>query len=203
MLGSRLRLVEALQRAEDAESEAAILAALLARAEALEEGAASGQEDALRALEALADEAVPLLPKPKAAGKRKGEAPSVPFKRFTSADGIPILVGRNSKANDELTLRVAEDAPALRADLEMLADIDLAFARGRLSQEMQGSEPSVAPDGVFHLPQLRHPLLDDGRGRDERWRRHGRGGGGKGGRADQGRGRRREQADGRDAGWTP
>ena len=59
-----------------------------------------------------------------------------------------------------LGVRLAEDVPALRADLEMLASLDLAFARGRLSQEMDASEPQVEADGVFHLPQLRHPLLD-------------------------------------------
>lgn len=59
----------------------------------------------------------------------------------------------------ELTARVAEEAPVLGVDLEMLAHIDLAFARGRLSQQMQGVEPRVERDGVFHLTQLRHPLL--------------------------------------------
>jgi DNA mismatch repair protein MutS2 len=60
----------------------------------------------------------------------------------------------------ELSAQVAEQAPALRADLTTLATIDLAFARGRLSQEMQASEPAVEADGVFDLAQLRHPLLD-------------------------------------------
>lgn len=60
----------------------------------------------------------------------------------------------------ELSARVAEEAPVLRADLEALGRIDLAFARGRLSQQMQASEPAVGKDGVFHLDQLRHPLLD-------------------------------------------
>jgi len=60
----------------------------------------------------------------------------------------------------ELTARVATEAPTLQADLEMLGQIDLAFARGRLSQQMQAIEPEVAPDGVFRLIQLRHPLLD-------------------------------------------
>ncbi len=60
----------------------------------------------------------------------------------------------------ELSVQVSEAADVLRVDLEMLGLIDLAFARGRLSQEMRGSEPVVAEDGVFELPQLRHPLLD-------------------------------------------
>ena len=60
----------------------------------------------------------------------------------------------------DLTARVAEEAPTLRADIELLARIDLAFARGHLSQQMQAVEPRVERDGVFRLAQLRHPLLD-------------------------------------------
>jgi DNA mismatch repair protein MutS2 len=60
----------------------------------------------------------------------------------------------------ELSLRVAEDAPLLAADLGMLAHLDIAFARGRLSQGMRATEPHVEADGIFHLTQLRHPLLD-------------------------------------------
>jgi DNA mismatch repair protein MutS2 len=63
----------------------------------------------------------------------------------------------------ELTRRVAEHAPALDADLALLAHVDLAFARGRLSQQMRAVEPRVERDGVFDLPQLRHPLLDPDR----------------------------------------
>ncbi len=59
-----------------------------------------------------------------------------------------------------LTRSVALQASVVRGDLDMLAAIDLAFARGRLSQQMQATEPQVDTDGVFHLPQLRHPLLD-------------------------------------------
>jgi predicted ribosome quality control (RQC) complex YloA/Tae2 family protein len=98
---------EALQRAEESEAEAAGLAALAERAEKLEPGALAGEPDALRDLDALEDEAAPRLPTPQAKGKRQGEAKALPFKRFTSLDGLPILVGRSSKANDELSLRIA------------------------------------------------------------------------------------------------
>jgi DNA mismatch repair protein MutS2 len=60
----------------------------------------------------------------------------------------------------ELTLAVAQETPSLEPDLEMIANIDLAFARGRLSQDMRASAPVIAEDGIFRLPQLRHPLLD-------------------------------------------
>jgi DNA mismatch repair protein MutS2 len=58
-----------------------------------------------------------------------------------------------------LTSQVAEEAPSLLTDLEILSCLDLAFARGRLSQQMRAVEPHVERDGVFHLAQLRHPLL--------------------------------------------
>ncbi len=45
------------------------------------------------------------LPKPSAKAK-KGQKKSEPL-RFTSADGYEILVGRNNKQNDELTIRMA------------------------------------------------------------------------------------------------
>ena len=45
------------------------------------------------------------LPKPSAKAK-KGQKKSEPL-RFVSADGYEILVGRNNKQNDELTIRMA------------------------------------------------------------------------------------------------
>jgi DNA mismatch repair protein MutS2 len=58
-----------------------------------------------------------------------------------------------------LSDQVGAALESLRVSLEMLASIDLAFARGRLSREMNAVEPAVERDGVFDLPQLRHPLL--------------------------------------------
>lgn len=59
----------------------------------------------------------------------------------------------------ELSARAAEALPSLEANLGTLAQIDLAFARGALSLEMQGVAPEVRREGVFRLPELRHPLL--------------------------------------------
>lgn len=58
-----------------------------------------------------------------------------------------------------LSARAAEALPAIEANLSVLEQIDLAFARGQLSHEMQASEPEVGNAGAFRLPQLRHPLL--------------------------------------------
>ena len=58
-------------------------------------------------------DALGLLPKPKAekskanTSKKKKDGEAVPFRRFTSAEGYPIFVGRNNNQNDELTMRYA------------------------------------------------------------------------------------------------
>lgn len=59
----------------------------------------------------------------------------------------------------ELSARAAAALPAIEANLTALEHLDLAFARGQLSREMQASEPEVGEAGSFRLPQLRHPLL--------------------------------------------
>jgi len=59
----------------------------------------------------------------------------------------------------DLSARIAAALPALERGLLALTEIDLAFARGRLSYEMAAVEPRVARDGLFELAQLRHPLL--------------------------------------------
>ena len=59
----------------------------------------------------------------------------------------------------DLTARVASHADALEADLETLADLDLAFGRGALAEQMQASAPEVRGEGVIALLQLRHPAI--------------------------------------------
>ena len=59
----------------------------------------------------------------------------------------------------ELSGRAAVARPQIEASLDALAEIDLACARGHLSRQTAGVEPLVRPDGVWWLPQLRHPLL--------------------------------------------
>lgn len=54
---------------------------------------------------------------------------------------------------------VGRESPALSLSLAALEEIDLAFARGALSEQWRGVEPEVRDEGVFVLPQLRHPLL--------------------------------------------
>jgi len=59
----------------------------------------------------------------------------------------------------ELSAGVQRETPGLRASLAVLAEIDLAFARGALSREWDAVAPQLREAGVLVLPQLRHPLL--------------------------------------------
>src|SRR5262249_10306358 len=71
----------------------------LARAEALLSRASSAQDAGqLAAVEAEA-------PAP-AAGRKSPREPRLPYRRFSSQSGAPILVGRSARDNDALTLRV-------------------------------------------------------------------------------------------------
>ncbi|MCA9546381.1 MAG: Smr/MutS family protein, partial [Myxococcales bacterium] len=55
---------------------------------------------------------------------------------------------------------VGEHAPAIRASQKALAVIDLAFAGGHLSLELEASPPVLVDAGEpFHLRAARHPLL--------------------------------------------
>jgi DNA mismatch repair protein MutS2 len=58
-----------------------------------------------------------------------------------------------------LSDRAAAVAPALDADLDVLAELDLACARARLAEEMEAHAPTLDDDACFDLKQLRHPLL--------------------------------------------
>ena len=59
----------------------------------------------------------------------------------------------------ELAGRVAADSSAIRATGATLEALDVASARGRLSQKLAGCAPELDDDGRFELVQLRHPLL--------------------------------------------
>lgn len=47
----------------------------------------------------------------------------------------------------------------IASNLQLLAQIDLAFARARLAQEQNAVAPILDREGRFDLPLLRHPLL--------------------------------------------
>jgi len=59
----------------------------------------------------------------------------------------------------DLSSQLAAAADEIRTGLAVLARLDLAFARGRLSQTMDAHSPRVEEGAVFQLPGLRHPLI--------------------------------------------
>ena len=59
----------------------------------------------------------------------------------------------------ELSSAVADEAVGIRISLDCLARIDLAFARGHLSSNMNAVLPEIGTEGIFELPGLRHPLI--------------------------------------------
>jgi len=76
------------------------VAAELARAEALLSGAEAAKDAGqLAAVEAEAPPPVP--------GRKSPLSPRLPYRKFSSQSGAPILVGRSARDNDALTLRVA------------------------------------------------------------------------------------------------
>ncbi|MEE2665679.1 MAG: Smr/MutS family protein [Myxococcota bacterium] len=58
-----------------------------------------------------------------------------------------------------LTHELALVLPSVRASLAVLIRIDLAFARGHLSQAMDATPPEIDESGRFELRALRHPLI--------------------------------------------
>lgn len=59
----------------------------------------------------------------------------------------------------ELSGLVAQDAPYVTLAVELLAEIDLQFAKSRLAGLQGASEPAVNDSGKLRLIQARHPLL--------------------------------------------
>ncbi|NNL86848.1 MAG: endonuclease MutS2, partial [Myxococcales bacterium] len=58
-----------------------------------------------------------------------------------------------------LSAEVARAVPELRAGLEALAELDLIFARAKLSRQLGGVPPEIGDEGVIEIRALRHPLL--------------------------------------------
>ncbi|HHU82491.1 MAG TPA: endonuclease MutS2 [Firmicutes bacterium] len=60
----------------------------------------------------------------------------------------------------ELSQRVGEAAAGILANQEILARLDLAFAKGRYSLSIRGTEPVLNTKGFIRLLRARHPLLE-------------------------------------------
>ncbi|MGI6706990.1 MAG: endonuclease MutS2 [Clostridia bacterium] len=57
------------------------------------------------------------------------------------------------------TIRVSEIADEIAANLQILAKLDLIFAKGRLSQEMKAVTPKLNNRGYSKIIRGRHPLI--------------------------------------------
>ena len=60
----------------------------------------------------------------------------------------------------EFTDRVAPDADLYRHNIEVLADLDMIFARAALAREMRAAPPKINAEGRVNLMRARHPLID-------------------------------------------
>ena len=59
-----------------------------------------------------------------------------------------------------LTLLVSDILEDIRTDMEILVELDVMFARGKLGLEMEGSRPLYNTSGYINLKKARHPLID-------------------------------------------
>ena len=60
---------------------------------------------------------------------------------------------------EELAALIAGAAPALRADRELLTQLDIIFAAARLGLAYDGTEVAIVREPIVELRALRHPLL--------------------------------------------
>ncbi|MGN1334786.1 MAG: endonuclease MutS2, partial [Anaerovoracaceae bacterium] len=60
----------------------------------------------------------------------------------------------------ELSSNVAEHFHDVMNNQRLLIDLDVIFAKGKLSCMMQGEEPVIDDDGYLDLRQARHPLIE-------------------------------------------
>ena len=58
-----------------------------------------------------------------------------------------------------LTLVVSHFGNEIKADLSLLAKLDLILAKGQLSYEFDGSSPKINENGAIRLVKARHPLI--------------------------------------------
>ena len=60
----------------------------------------------------------------------------------------------------ELSALAAPFHPAFQVDIELLAYLDLVFAKASLASTMKASPPSFNTDGIIAIKEGRHPLVD-------------------------------------------
>ena len=60
----------------------------------------------------------------------------------------------------ELSSAVAEHFYEIMNNQKILIELDVIFAKGKLSCKMHGEEPEINTDGILDLRMARHPLID-------------------------------------------
>ena len=60
----------------------------------------------------------------------------------------------------ELSALTADNANELVVDFTCLAELDFIFAKGRLSLDMNATEPRLNGKGIINFKRARHPLID-------------------------------------------
>jgi DNA mismatch repair protein MutS2 len=86
-----------------------------------------------------------------------------PLQVVTYNNEINLLVGEEKEEEyrilADLSLSVREEVQTLKADFEILGDLDLLYAMARFSIRLRGVSPYLADDGKIDLREARHPLL--------------------------------------------
>ena len=60
----------------------------------------------------------------------------------------------------DFSARIAPDAPLYASNLEILAKVDMIFARAALGRSMHAVPPKLNTEGRINLMRARHPLID-------------------------------------------
>ncbi|MDO4741072.1 MAG: endonuclease MutS2, partial [Eubacteriales bacterium] len=60
----------------------------------------------------------------------------------------------------DFSLRLSPDAPLLRNNLDIMAEIDMTFAKALLGRDMKAVCPKINDRGRVNLIKARHPLID-------------------------------------------
>ena len=60
----------------------------------------------------------------------------------------------------ELTVAVVENSHEIFVDFVAIAELDFIFSKGKLSIDMNATEPVLNSDGIVNLKRARHPLID-------------------------------------------
>jgi DNA mismatch repair protein MutS2 len=80
--------------------------------------------------------------------------------------GNQLVLALHAVADEEhrilamLTGYVAEDASAILAALEVIAELDVLAAAADQADALSASAPAIDPDGAFDLQRARHPLME-------------------------------------------